>query len=67
MSEWISVNEKLPEHGQFVLVFVREGIMTVVRADVSKCNYIFMTQDLRHQVFKVTHWMPLPEPPKENE
>ena len=64
-NEWISVKDCLPEHNQFVLVIIPCEIMAVARCDISLGNYVFMSLDLRHQIPKVTHWMTLPEPPKE--
>lgn len=62
--KWISVKERLPENGQLVWAY----------SDDKKSSYGMM---LRHgewevirdgfQLVEVTHWMPLPEPPKENE
>lgn len=66
--EWISVNDKLPEHNQFFLGVSKSGNMTVLRCDLHINNkpidYVFMSPDLTHQVKDITHWMPLPELPK---
>lgn len=60
---WIPVEERLPDPGQTVTVCdVREewvGCFTYVGGGEWTDNYIcFSTSD-------VTHWMPLPEPPKQ--
>ncbi|MBQ7737014.1 MAG: DUF551 domain-containing protein [Oscillospiraceae bacterium] len=50
---WISVAERLPEDGEYVLAYSEsDGLMLV---------------EARHRfsAWEVTHWMPLPEPPKE--
>ena len=60
---WISVKDRLPEHGQTVLAWEVSGFVYVD-------NY-----DGEHDIFKiaynnggtVTHWQSLPEPPKEDE
>lgn len=58
-SEWISVEERLPETETSVLVFTERG-------------YIFLSWASNEDVFwfyneneddRVTHWQPLPEPP----
>ena len=57
--EWISVDERLPE---------REGKYLVATFDrrVGIGNLIdyYCDGDLSFDNYKVTHWMPLPEPPK---
>ena len=73
---WIRVNDKLPETNAIgvahILAYDRyEG---VVKADfLDKCaNYIggsniFQISNTSTQLYKVTHWMPLPKPPKEGD
>ena len=57
--EWISVKDKLPEPCQDVLVYHSGG-----KIKISELFYNgrFCLQDLHGEV---THWMPLPAPPKE--
>ena len=63
---WISVKECLPEDGKEVLVCdTRDGIIAVLEHDSGEyaspwhgCEY-WLDED------EITHWMPLPEPPKE--
>ena len=62
---WIPVGERLPEDGSGILAFYDNGTETRVIA----CNYykgewyecIFKTVRTFHTI---THWMPLPKPPK---
>lgn len=71
MSEWISVMERLPERWQDVLItMISDGRMYVACLagiddfgdDIweiqSNCDKCFGPPET------VTHWMPLPEPPK---
>lgn len=59
-AEWISVEERLPEPKKWVLVFTRHMHHPVV------CFYEDVWYFLGGFFSKgqVTHWMPLPEPPK---
>lgn len=73
MPRWISVEESLPGTRDWVLVigeFVPEGgwfvphiaeyFLDMWRLDVDECS------SPEERSIKVTHWMPLPEPPKES-
>lgn len=65
--EWINVNESLPENnGQYLTKvsatpFNQKG---QVVSDFSTLVYPNFSYDRLH-TDRVTHWMPLPEPPKE--
>ena len=95
MSEWISVNDKLPERldeGSYesvrVLIYTICGVYTAQyiypgKYWVSSANKLwiktpfcigdrgnpldwFYPPEFFDDSMKVTHWMPLPEPPKED-
>ena len=55
MSAWISVKEKLPKAGDYVVVALQNGLFLVslIRKDTGRWA----------TAAKITHWMPLPEPP----
>ena len=61
MSKWISVEERLPNDGEEVLVWVDGGILDV--GIWSKRDKGWVDASSLQQAFGVTHWMPLPEPP----
>lgn len=61
-SKWIPVTERLPEETTDVLTYRKGGILVE-----SLCNGIWGDDDEEFVLFQVTHWMPLPEPPKEVE
>lgn len=59
---WISVKERLPQDEESVLVWGC-GFIEIGWYDASdKC---WCTDDFDYDDDQVTHWMPLPEPPKE--
>lgn len=58
MSEWISVEDRLPEIGVYVMVFL--GKQGHNPTTYNFCQYTKFGFHLSN----VTHWMPLPEPPK---
>ena len=66
-TSWISVNERLPLYGQDVLAVRTYG-------DGEKCQEVLMahiavwnegTGEKWWNATNITHWMPLPTPPKE--
>ena len=62
MNEWISVKERLPEEGEDVLAYLGEGKIEVCRL---MHNMFWEASDVLYDLDAVTHWMALPEPPKE--
>lgn len=69
MAEWISVEERLPEELTEVIVFTEATEQGVCIAFMENGKWldgysgrgiVMMQQEL------VTHWMPMPEPPKED-
>lgn len=72
---WIPVTERLPEDEEMVLCFTPvDGFMFVGfhisykwgSSTVSKWRIITAMRSTKDITKKVTHWMPLPEPPKED-
>lgn len=66
MNDWISVKDRLPNNDEIVLAHCHQ-IQTpaVLRFQHDKNDYLWMWPNLIGQVLNVTHWMPLPEPPKD--
>ena len=58
--EWISVKDRLPEEDTWVLVYAKQGFYMNLKVD-----YIYHGEWFNSLL--VTHWMPLPEPPKEGD
>lgn len=66
MSEWISVDERLPEFGSRVQVFDGRSVDIGNYADKDEIYPSGFWNDGFGSIYEdITHWMPLPEPPKE--
>lgn len=69
MSEWINVKDKLPEINKEVLIYrgsyigVPMSIYTYLGHDEWEDEYGYWT---RADDEGITHWMPLPKPPRED-
>lgn len=61
LPKWIGVEDRLPEHGRRCLAFGHKGkahhMDIVKRGKTGTWEFGMMTG------FKITHWMPLPQPP----
>ncbi len=72
MSEWISVDEKLPELTMFENQFSEDLLLWHCGDTIHLIGYYNDKDEWRiyHDSEKaceyITHWMPLPEPPKKN-
>ena len=69
VQEWISVKDRLPEEGEYVLCVLKGfnyggkiQVCKFVPADKFKDKPYF--EHFRNGFPSVTHWMPLPQPPK---
>lgn len=81
-NEWISVEESVPEIGRDVLIFAvsKTGMVPTIEISFRKDTLYFGGQPIKlsepqwnepYQYFnqnnKVTHWIPLPDPPMKTE
>lgn len=67
-TKWISVAERLPEANAFVLMYTRGWMAEGIYNEVTGFEYY--DKESKPWAWKkvdeiITHWMPLPEPPKE--
>jgi hypothetical protein len=63
--KWISVEDRLPPDGQTVLIWSAGYIYQGWYEKTSLICGDFYDKDTCLIIENVTHWMPLPEPPKE--
>lgn len=69
VDEWISVNDKLPPAAETVLFTGTNLVGERFRAQTGYYNLeVWVAENIGivNATFTVTHWMPLPELPKEN-
>jgi Protein of unknown function (DUF551). len=57
---WISVKERLPENGRRVMVIDKHENQTIAWCEHGR----FWPDNLQFSPSMITHWQPLPEPPK---
>lgn len=60
MSEWVSIDDKLPANGDYVLAFDGDSMCVAF-----VCDGEFNSWDDRVSWSDITHWMPLPEQPEQ--
>lgn len=67
VNPWVSVDDRLPEHGQLCLILIDVGGNIERGKYRGDCNWLGNWFSMRgnDHAYKVTHWMPLPEPPKQ--
>ena len=70
MSKWISVDERLPESGEFVLIYDKNEGQHIAWLDNTYRNKFTVgfggnEEEYYHiyDFFQVTHWMPLADDP----
>ena len=67
VQQWIPVTERLPKDNERVLVYHDDGM---IRFGINKGGFadvvssLYLKHNHRTCFSKVTHWMPLPQPPK---
>lgn len=62
---WIPVTERLPAFGERVICTDGDAVFEQYRVEPSCVYGMWDRFGMKSPMQKVTHWMPLPEPPKE--
>ena len=65
MSEWIRVEDRLPSEDAYYLVYWSDNEISTLDWFIHKSNsgWNYSPSEMNNNI-TVTHWMPLPEPPK---
>ena len=65
MQEWISVTERLPEAGGYVVCIAKRNPFSRFMPLVARIEKNGWVNPITEQYLsEVTHWMPMPQPPK---
>ena len=65
VQEWISVTKRLPEAGGYVVCIAKRNPFSRFIPMVARIERNGWVNPITEQyILEVTHWMPLPEPPK---
>jgi hypothetical protein len=62
--EWISVKDRMPEDDVSILICSKRKTISKATYSSSMGRYNIADSDYWYNELDVTHWMPLPEPPK---
>lgn len=63
MAEWISVKDRMPEKtGKYLICAIENGRFARVSTAYGSSHGFHLNG--RMSYWKVTHWMPLPQPPE---
>ena len=65
VQEWISVTERLPEAGGYVVCIAKRNPFSSFIPMVARIERNGWVNPINEQyISEITHWMPLPNPPK---
>ena len=62
-SEWISIEDEIPEEGRYIFNTKRNGVIVGFLSGYC-AKYKKPEVSFSGKGCQITHWMPLPEPPK---
>jgi len=65
MSDWISVKDRLPTKETYLILYDEKNGCAPGYYEDQWWTYFFYGNECNARAENVTHWMPLPTPPKE--
>ena len=66
VQEWVSVKDRLPEAGGYVVCIAKRNPFSRFMPMVARIEKNGWANPMAEQyISEVTHWMPIPQPPKE--
>lgn len=67
VDRWVSVNDRAPDNGQDVLVYIDDwGKSRITGLNYDNGAWYDCIMNCEVVIPNITHWMPLPEPPRED-
>ena len=67
VSKWISCKDKMPDDGVNVLIYAGNRMISLAWYDKDMRYFNICDSDYKYNSLDVTHWQPLPEPPKDGD
>ena len=67
VDRWISCKEQMPEDGVSVLICSYRGTVSKATYDSDMGYFYIADSELHYNELDITHWIPLPEPPKDGD
>jgi hypothetical protein len=65
MMEWISVEDRLPDiNGRYIVNHLNHDICVITFSNYGWQQTVYFKDNEKSELGFVTHWMPLPKPPK---
>ena len=65
VQEWISVKDRLPDAGEYVVCIAKRNPFSMFMPMVARIEKNGWVNPITEQyISEVTHWMPMPHPPK---
>lgn len=65
--KWISCKDKMPDDGVNVLIYAGNRMISLAWYDKDMGYFYICDSDYKYSSLDVTHWQPLPEPPKDGD